>query len=100
MMKMNTLGSNLTKNTSMYSVKKTNYSMSKSASSHHVIQSNNRTKCWPPHGLEQGLRKSYSTNCVIETTRGFKPSDVRDPNKREFLTNLTHKIWKFGPVRI
>ena len=40
------------------------------------------------------LRKSHSTaNCVIISKRGFKPSDIRDPLKREFLTNLTQKIW-------
>ncbi|KAJ9599368.1 hypothetical protein L9F63_010130, partial [Diploptera punctata] len=40
------------------------------------------------------LRKSHSTaNCVIVNKRGFKPSDIHDPLKREFLTNLTHKIW-------
>lgn len=101
MIKMSTVNSmsGMTKNTngSMYSMKKTNsmYAVNKSASSHQMIQKGNA--CWPPH--QQSIRKSFSTNSVIETKRGFKPSDVRDPNKREFLTNLTQKIWKLGPVR-
>lgn len=89
----------MTKSTStaMYSMKKNNsaFAVNKSASSHHVLQNSNRF--WPPHG--KSIRKSFSTNSVIETKRGFKPSDVKDPNKKEFLTNLTQKIWKLGPVR-
>lgn len=93
--------SKLTRNTSSsYSVKKTSnvFAVNKSASSHQIVQGGNKTKCWPPHGLNQGLQKSFSTNCVIETKRGFKPSDIRDPNKKQFLTNLTHQIWKVVPV--
>jgi hypothetical protein len=46
------------------------------------------------------LRKSHSTsNCVIVSKRGFKPSDRYDPHKREFLTTLTHKLLHLSLVR-
>lgn len=35
---------------------------------------------------------------VIETGRGFKPSDRQDPQKREFLTDLTKRVFKVGLV--
>lgn len=52
---------------------------------------------WPSPALEFGLRRSSSTD-VIESQRGFKPSDRRDPSKREFLTNLTKRVFKVGLV--
>lgn len=37
-------------------------------------------------------RTSSASNCEVLTNRGFKPSDRRDPQKREFLINLSKKI--------
>ncbi|XP_044751639.1 uncharacterized protein LOC123311634 isoform X2 [Coccinella septempunctata] len=42
------------------------------------------------------LRRSKTVSCVIDTQRGFKPSDSRDPVKREFLTSLTKRVFKVG----
>nr|CAD7204877.1 unnamed protein product [Timema douglasi] len=42
---------------------------------------------------QHSLRKSQSTsNCVIISKRGFKPSDRFDPHKREFLTTLSSRL--------
>jgi len=30
---------------------------------------------------------------LVEEKRGFKPSDVHDPGKREFLTQLSKSMW-------
>lgn len=84
-----------------YSVKTTSnvFGLNKSASSHQITQDRGlQSKGWPALGQRQGIQKSFSTNCVIETKRGFKPSDIRDPTKKQFLTDLTQRIWKFGPV--
>lgn len=32
-------------------------------------------------------------NCTIEKKRGFKPSDRYDPVKKDFLINLSKRIW-------
>ncbi|XP_033224768.1 putative uncharacterized protein DDB_G0282133 isoform X2 [Belonocnema kinseyi] len=41
------------------------------------------------------LQRSVSADNVIVRTRGFKPSDLHDPAKRNFLENLTSKILHF-----
>lgn len=49
-----------------------------------------------------GLQRSFSSNEVaevIETGRGFKPSDRSDPRKNQFLTDLTKRVFKVGLVR-
>ncbi|XP_048000726.1 uncharacterized protein LOC125237608 isoform X5 [Leguminivora glycinivorella] len=39
-------------------------------------------------------RDSYNdVNSSLVTKRGFKPSDMYDPQKREFLTNLSYKLF-------
>lgn len=41
-----------------------------------------------------GIKVSHTTaNCVVEKKRGFKPSDRHDPNKKQFLTELSQQIW-------
>lgn len=52
---------------------------------------------WPTPALQYGLRRSSSSN-VIESQRGFKPSDRKDPTKREFLADLTKRVFKVGLV--
>ncbi|XP_023247325.1 uncharacterized protein LOC106645456 isoform X3 [Copidosoma floridanum] len=41
------------------------------------------------------LQRSVSADNVVVRQRGFKPSDRHDPNKRNFLENLTSKILHF-----
>lgn len=36
---------------------------------------------------------NYNPNAEIVKSRGFKPSDRKDPQKREFLVNLSKRIW-------
>ncbi|OWR52930.1 hypothetical protein KGM_213922 [Danaus plexippus plexippus] len=43
------------------------------------------------------VTSSSSVNSSLITKRGFKPSDMFDPKKKEFLTNLSYKLF---PVRI
>lgn len=88
----------------MYSMKKSTttsssssmYSINRSVSQQHVGPSSPGFGKWPPGSQNYSLKKSLSANSVVETGRGFKPSDMKDPSKREFLTNLTHRIWKVG----
>lgn len=48
---------------------------------------------------EHCLKKSCSSNNVeVLTKRGFKPSDRRDPHKRQFLMNLSKQIWHYNVV--
>nr|CAH7748718.1 unnamed protein product [Callosobruchus chinensis] len=51
------------------------------------------SKNWPPDKYG-GCGDSVADS--IESSRGFKPSDVNDPHKREFLTSLTQKVFKVG----
>ncbi|CAH1967642.1 unnamed protein product [Acanthoscelides obtectus] len=51
------------------------------------------SKNWPPDKYG-GSGDSVADS--IESSRGFKPSDVNDPHKREFLTSLTQKVFKVG----
>ncbi|XP_063542908.1 uncharacterized protein LOC134751429 isoform X4 [Cydia strobilella] len=39
------------------------------------------------------VNSSSSVNSALVTKRGFKPSDMYDPQKREFLTNLSYKLF-------
>ncbi|KAL4712530.1 hypothetical protein ACJJTC_007546 [Scirpophaga incertulas] len=39
------------------------------------------------------VKSSSSVNSSLITKRGFKPSDMFDPQKREFLTNLSYKLF-------
>lgn len=55
----------------------------------------------PAPATGYGLRRSASggeVTEVIETGRGFRPSDRKDPHKREFLTDLTKRVFKVGLV--
>lgn len=73
------------------------YTLNRSASSQHMGPSKSLHGFWPPNtGGNYSLKKCFSTNSVVETSRGFKPSDMRDPGKKEFLTHLTKRIWKVG----
>ncbi|KAL3285201.1 hypothetical protein HHI36_019316 [Cryptolaemus montrouzieri] len=73
------------------------YSMMKSESSKSFIPSSSQIQtAWPPYSSNFALKKSKTTSSVVETKRGFKPSDFKDPSKREFLTNLTKRVFKVG----
>ncbi|XP_026485665.1 uncharacterized protein LOC113393151 isoform X3 [Vanessa tameamea] len=39
------------------------------------------------------VKSSSSVNSSLITKRGFKPSDMFDPKKKEFLTNLSYKLF-------
>ncbi|XP_034836832.1 uncharacterized protein [Maniola hyperantus] len=39
------------------------------------------------------VTSSSSVNSSLVTKRGFKPSDMFDPKKKEFLTNLSYKLF-------
>lgn len=39
------------------------------------------------------VQSSSSVNSALVTKRGFKPSDMYDPRKKEFLTNLSYKLF-------
>lgn len=55
----------------------------------------------------QKLHKTISTpnlcavnpNAEIVKSRGFKPSDRKDPQKREFLVNLSKRIWHMVNIK-
>lgn len=48
--------------------------------------------------LNNKLKKSWSSDNVVISSRGFKPSDIHDPAKRHFLENLSTKILHFDMV--
>ncbi|XP_063919964.1 uncharacterized protein LOC135134972 isoform X4 [Zophobas morio] len=78
---------------SMYSMtKKTSYNLAKSATARFIPSS--EPTSWPKSNFL--LQKSHSTSGVVESERGFKPSDRKDPQKREFLQNLTQRVFKVG----
>ncbi|XP_047519390.1 uncharacterized protein LOC125059152 isoform X4 [Pieris napi] len=39
------------------------------------------------------VKSSSKVNSTLITKRGFKPSDMFDPQKKEFLTNLSYKLF-------
>ena len=39
------------------------------------------------------LMAGKDQHCEIIKSRGYKPSDRRDPQKREYLINLSKRIW-------
>uniref|UniRef100_A0A0A1X4Y1 FRAS1-related extracellular matrix protein 2 n=1 Tax=Zeugodacus cucurbitae TaxID=28588 RepID=A0A0A1X4Y1_ZEUCU len=48
-------------------------------------------------GFQNGnnVRKSHTTdNCMVERKRGLKPSDRRNPLKKQFLISLSKQIWR------
>lgn len=55
----------------------------------------------------QKLHKTISTpnlcdsnpNAEIVKSRGYKPSDRKDPQKREFLVNLSKRIWHMVNIK-
>lgn len=75
------------------------YSVNKSRSTYNV-SAPSTPSFWPAPGMQFGLRKSMSQTEVIESQRGFKPSDIRDPQKREFLNHLTKRVFKVGMVSV
>ncbi|KAJ8919944.1 hypothetical protein NQ315_006473 [Exocentrus adspersus] len=79
-----------------YSVTKKTVTLTKSSSSKHVPSSLPGTPSghFPPTGF--GLQKSQSITEVVESARGFKPSDRNDPSKRDFLHSLTQRVFKVG----
>lgn len=82
----------------MYSMnKKTSYNLSRSASTKFIPSSAPSTPSWPKPASSFLLQKSHSITDV-ETQRGFKPSDCKDPQKKAFLKNLTQKVFKVGLV--
>lgn len=74
------------------------YALSKSVSSHQIKSVPTTPNYWPSPATGFGLQKSLSTTDVIESDRGFKPSDRKDPQKKEFLTSLTKRVFKVGMV--
>lgn len=72
--------------------------MLKSISSSSVNVNGSRTgKCGIANGgtTAGGVQKSQTVgNCVVEKERGFKASDLHDPNKKQFLTHLSEQIWR------
>lgn len=85
--------------TSSYSVN-SGYGLARS-NSNVFAPSTPSTPSWPsakpPFGLQRSM-SSAGVAQVIETGRGFKPSDRRDPQKCEFLTDLTKRVFKVGLV--
>lgn len=76
-----------------------NYSLNKSYSSHQISSLPcTPTNYWPSTQRNYPLQKSQSITEMIESQRGFKPSDRKDPAKREFLTRLTERVFKVGLV--
>lgn len=45
-------------------------------------------------------KSSSSVNSTLITKRGFKPSDMYDPQKKEFLTNLSYKLFPVSWVSV
>lgn len=44
-------------------------------------------------------QESYTSgNCMLEKKRGFKPSDRHNPNKKQFLIELSKQIWRKSDV--
>lgn len=86
------------KSSSYSSFTKRSYSIEKSASSRYVPSSALSTPSahWPHSKF--GLKKSQSITDVVESSRGLKPSDRKDPQKREFLQSLTQRVFKVGLV--
>lgn len=77
-----------------------NYSLSKSYSSHQ-LSAPCTPNYWPSSNpCNYPLQKSQTITSMIESNRGFKPSDRKDPAKREFLTSLTQKVFKVGLVSV
>lgn len=84
--------------TTSYSV---NSGFSLARSNSNLFPSTPTSPSWPSSKPGFGLKKSMSTTEVaevIETGRGFKPSDRQDPQKKEFLTDLTKRVFKVGLV--
>lgn len=58
-------------------------------------------------GSKSKLHKTISSpnlytanpNAEIVKSRGFKPSDRKDPQKREFLVNLSKRIWHMVNIK-
>lgn len=91
--------SKVTQSSSSYSsFSKKTYSIGKSASSKFIPSSAPTTPSsyWPSSKFN--LQKSQSITDVVESSRGFKPSDRRDPHKNEFLQSLTQRVFKVGLV--
>lgn len=42
--------------------------------------------------ISSNIKRSQTTS-TIEAKRGFKPSDRFDPTKKNFLVDLSQKIW-------
>lgn len=82
---------------SSYSVTKKSYSMSRSAANVPSSAPSTPSGQWTSKPFGQ-LQKSQSITEVIESNRGFKPSDTSDPGKRDFLTSLTKRVFKVGLV--
>lgn len=90
-----------TKSENMISMsEKTSYSLTKSATTRFMPSSVPSTPIasgWPQPNSNFLLQKSFSSTNV-ESERGFKPSDRRDPQKNEFLKSLTRRVFKVGSV--
>lgn len=82
------------------SFSKKSYSIGKSASSKFVPSSAPSTPSsyWPTSTFS--LKKSQSITDLIESSPGLKPSDRKDPRKREFLQSLTKRVFKIGLVSV
>lgn len=78
-----------------YSRTRKSYNVTKCSSTRYVPSSvpSTPTSSWPPK-IPHQLRKSQSISDVIDSQRGLKPSDIKDPNKRAFLNSLTQQVFK------
>lgn len=68
------------------------YSYQRSISTNQISSMHNRQ----PFDYQSNARypNLQRSNSVIVSKRGFKPSDRFDPAKKEFLLQLSKKIWQ------
>ncbi|GBP36032.1 hypothetical protein EVAR_29162_1 [Eumeta japonica] len=71
----------------MMTISESQYSSNKMSSIHKI---NDRVVHRDSFG---DVQQSSSVNSTLVTKRGFKPSDMFDPQKKEFLTNLSYKLF-------
>lgn len=69
------------------------YSAHRSFSTNHISSMYNRQPFDYNHSNARHPNLQRS-NSVIVSKRGFKPSDRFDPAKKEFLLQLSKKIWQ------
>lgn len=101
MRQINKLSLSTKASSSSYSVSSNGFSLNRSNSTHNLPSTPATPSLKPTSNF--GLQRSVSSNevaDVIETGRGFKPSDVQDTQKKQFLTDLTKRVFKVGLVSL